>query len=261
MRHSIANGQAALGELGKSGGRTMVIVLALIAALGLSTVSGSLLYQWKRSEAVRDAWVDTVAEQEAKATLKEAGFLVLTCPDTKHVYYVNSFGRTDIEDVTLERLAALRHLVTVDLSESNIDDEQLSYLSGLPKLVCLRLDGTRISHKGLACLADSLDLTMLYLHGASVSDEGMRHIARMRNLKLLSARSISGAEEGFKRLQPMNDIRWLVLAEINDAAVPYLMEMRNLKRLSVNHNKISEGKLKQLKKALPRLVIETVPAE
>ncbi|MHC4179905.1 MAG: hypothetical protein ACYSWU_20555 [Planctomycetota bacterium] len=199
--------QRMASKFARSSGRAGIVLLSAIAILGVSTVSGSLLCQWQQSGAVRESWVDPVAEQEAKVALKEAGFLVLTCPDSKHVYYVSSFGRKDIDDSTLERLAALRHVVTLDLSESNIDDEQLRFLSGLPKLVCLRLDGTRISHKGLACLADSLDLTMLYLDGTRVSDEGMGHIARMKDLQWLGVRDTLVTDEGLRRLRPNTPLK------------------------------------------------------
>jgi hypothetical protein len=175
-----------------------MMVLAAVAILGVSAVSGSLLFQWQRSAAEQAVWIDPVAEQEAKTALNELGFLVLTCPDTKHVYYVSSFGRNDLDDAALEKLAALRHIVTLDLSDSNISDEQLRYVSRLPKLVCLRLDGTRVSGKGLACLADAPDLTMLYLDRTAISNEGLRHLTHMRNLRILTVRAALVTEEGLK---------------------------------------------------------------
>ena len=255
MRNSVYGNQETTGSFGRSAGRSSIVALAAIAILGISTVSGSLLYQWQRSGTVGEARVDPIAEQNAKAALEGLGFLTTHDLQTGHVEYVSFLGCGNLDEAALNKLAALPHIVALDLGDCSITDEQLRYVSGLSELSCLQLDGNPIGDEGLAHLGPLHKLRQLFLRGTKVSNEGLPMLARMPQLNTLDFKNTPVTEGGLKHLRDMPKLRWLLLTEITDAGVPHLMEMQNLKRLSVNRNKVSEAKLEQLKKAIPKVVI------
>ncbi len=260
MRKSVYDNQETTGSLGRSAGRSSLLALTAIAILGVSTVSGSLLYQWQQSVTVGETWVDPVAEREAKAALEELGLLVITNPRTGHVEHVDFMQRNDLGDATFQNLAALRRLRTLNLVRSNVTDAQLQYVEGMTDLQGLLLGDTRISDKGLAHLTGLSNLAGLYLVGTEISNEGLRHLDDLRNLWVLDVRNTSVTDEGIRHLRSMDELRNLMLTEITDAGVPHLIEMRSLKQLCVNRNNLTEAKLKQLDKAMPKLTIDCTAA-
>lgn len=249
------------GSPGSSAGRTSIVLLVAIAILGVSTVSGSLLYQWQRSGALRETRIDPLVEQQAKAALTEAGFLVITDPRTGYVDHVHFLQSKQLDDATMQRLAALRHVGGVNLYDTNLTDRQLGHLRGLTDLRWLLLADTGISDEGVASLAAVPELAALYLAGTKVSNDGLQHLAGLRNLWALDVRDTLVTEEGLKHLQGMDQLQTLMLTEITDAGVPYLMEMPNLKLLSVNRNKLSEAGLRQLRQHVPGLAIHCTAAK
>ncbi len=217
MRRSIRQD----GEMTKSvrragvrfGTLVLVVVLAVTSMLALGIGPDRLLLLLQRFAAEQDPEA-ALAEQEAKTALRQRGFLVISDPQTKHVEYISFFGRKDLDDATLQKLAALHHLTSVNLHDTNIGDEQLHYLRPLSRLIYLDLSGTGISDNGLACLADSTDLITLHVHRTRISNDGLPHIARMRNLEILGLRQTSVTEEGLSRLRCLPKLDVLQYGEI-----------------------------------------------
>ena len=186
--------------------------------------------------------------------LEESGFLVISNPQTGHVEHVNSLQHRELDDATIREIGALRHLISLDL-HCKITDEQVNHLCGLPMLASLSLAHTQVSDDGLACLAESVDLEALYLSDTMVTNDGLLHVGQMRELQILDVRGTLVTDQGLKHLGCLDRLRMVMLPEITDAGVEYLMEMQNLKVLSVTENKISKEKRRQLDAAVPTLRI------
>ena len=198
------------------------------------------------------AWQE--AEQEAKVMLEESGFLVISNPQTGHVEHVNSLQQEDVDDATIRKIGALRHLVCLHL-HCKITDEQVNYLCGLPMLACLSLAHTQVSDDGLACLAESVDLEGLWLSDTMVTNDGLLHVGQMRDLQILDVGGTLVTDQGLKHLACLDRLSVVMLPEITDGGVEYLMEMQNLRVLSVTENKISKEKRRQLDAEMPTLRI------
>jgi hypothetical protein len=195
--------------LGKPGGRLLWIVLIGLAFYAVYVTSLSLLvHEELRFEASPDP-----AEQQARADLEERGFVMFIDPETQHVTYLSLSGRSDIDDATLEKVASLQHLETLNFANSGITDDQLRYVCDLPSLTCLALGGTQISDEGLARLADSLDLAFLYLADTRISDKGVPHLVRMRNLIVLNLRNTRVSTLGLSRLRTLPKLEVLLYSE------------------------------------------------
>ncbi len=253
MRRSAQRREPALDPAAKPGGRATVLFLALLVAFAVSAVSASIVFQWPPSAAERQAAYDAVAEQEAKATLEELGLLVISDPLTGHVHHVDFLERKDLNDAIFQKLVALRQLRTLNLDNSNITDAQVRHVGNLPTIEGLLLADTQISDNGLAHLAELSNLRGLYLAGTRISNQGVQHLAGLRDLWVLDLTNTLVTEEGLAHLRRMHQLRVLMLSKITDEGVPYVMDMQNLKHILVNENKMSDRRLKQLKKALPRL--------
>ena len=255
MRYPILNREAAVSQRSKPGGRATVVLLAVIVAFGVSAVSGAIVLQWQRSAAERQANVDWAAEQEAKAALQKSGFLLISDPRTGHVDHVDFLERKDLDVATFQNLAALRHVGSLNLYDTNISDEQLRYIAGLKHLRCLLLGDTRITDNGLRYLTHLPNLASLYLGGTNVSSEGLRHVAGLGSLQVLDLRNTPVTEEGLAHLRRVDQLEVLVLNEVTESGIPYLLRMQNLKCLTVNRKKISQDKLRELKETRPQLTI------
>jgi len=195
--------------LGKRRGRLLRIVLIGLVFYAVYVTSMSLLvHQELRSEASPDP-----AEQQARADLEERGLVMFIDPQTQHVTYLSLGGSRDIDDAVLEKVAALRHLETLNLADSGITDDQLRYVCDLPRLSCLALGGTEISDEGLARLADSLDLTSVYLSNTRISDNSVTHLLRMRNLVVLDLKNTGVSKRGLSRLRTLPKLEVLLYGE------------------------------------------------
>jgi Leucine-rich repeat (LRR) protein len=256
MRDSLAKRKAAADPPRKSGDWATVVMFTVMAVLGLSAVAGAIVFQQQRSAAQQQANVDWATEQEARAVLEQLGCLVISDLQTRHVDHVDFARCKRLDDATLQRLAVLRHLGSLNLDDTNLTDEQLRYIAGLKHLRVLLLADTRISDNGLRHLRDLPKLAGLYLGGTNVSSAGLRHLAGLRGLRVLDLRDTLVTEEGLPYLRRVDQLEVLGLSEITDAGLPNLMNMQNLKRLSVKANKISSCRRKEFKNAMPRLVIE-----
>lgn len=89
---------------------------------------------------------------------------------------VNVLGCREISVAGFSRLATIKNIERLKLSESSINDEGLGFVAMLPNLKMLWADSTEISDVGLAKLSSAQKLGMLSVDYTKVTPEGIKRI-------------------------------------------------------------------------------------
>lgn len=139
--------------------------------------------------------------------------------------YREGFG---VGDESLELLAQLPELESIDLRLTKITDQGLKHLAGRPTLKVLSISGTKTSDAGVAMLKQLPRLEYLrlgvYDEGIPLTDEGLRHVGEMESLQDLD---LSGTQ-------------------ITDTGLVHLRGLKQLKNLSLDETQVTPAGLAQL---------------
>lgn len=155
-----------------------------------------------------------------------------------------------IRDQDLQHLSRLKHLEAFSTQSRNVSNRGVHHLVDTPSLRRLTLP-PGIDDAGLAELAQLKNLAELEL-GDAVTDEGMREVARFKQLeKLMVPSQASVTDAG------INLLRGLKLRELDLAALPLtdgvadtLAQFRDLRRLNLDHTRVTGKTARQLPKSL-----------
>jgi hypothetical protein len=137
----------------------------------------------------------------------DPGLLDRLVPILKDMPQVNLRFDQSLTDEQLSSLTQLRHLETLDLTDTAVTDAGLQRLRGCPELECLWLGGCRITDTGIAEVALMPHLRALFLATSEsqranvrVTDAGMLRLKEATELRLLQVpQSIS--EDTMKELR------------------------------------------------------------
>jgi len=148
-----------------------VTLFVLICILTLAAAWGWLYWGWRTEQAALttmgrepDAWYEPIGGKRLRERLGSAGFVLdrvrhlarLGVPGTASSYCV-------VPDEGLVRLADLRYLTDLDLSDNHLTNADLVHLKNLPNLEYLSLAGTDVDDAAIAILSnlkklESIDL-------------------------------------------------------------------------------------------------------
>jgi Leucine-rich repeat (LRR) protein len=198
------------------------------------------------------------AEQQAAATLKKRGAMVIAEPPDRRVTNVNMQGLA-VDDELMMQVASLYRLTALNAARSKVTDDQLRCLDNLTHLAGLNLMGTAITDAGLAHLHALENLESLQLASTRISDRGLPAIANLHNLKSLDLTATQLTDTGLKQLTSLANLQVLILADtqVSDAGLRELAAMKNLRRVVLgNKTKVTRPGVVRLRKAIPGLVIE-----
>jgi hypothetical protein len=92
---------------------------------------------------------------------------------------------TDATDATLEHLAALTQLKSLDLDKTKVTDAGLEHLAGLENLERLHLQCTRVTDAGLKELVRLQQLQELDIAGTRVTSAALKELAGLQQLRIL----------------------------------------------------------------------------
>lgn len=165
-----------------------------------------------------------------------------------------------------ENCANVSFLAINNYSSPKLTDEQLEFLAKKwSKLESLYIKGTKITDQGLEHLTKYCpNLSVLDLDEASsVTDKGLKMLAaaypNMLAFNVHHAEKIT--EEGLSAIaQSWPKLEWLDLSgceSIPQNSFIELMKCTNLKRLNLKRSSIQKTEIEKLKKALPKLYIES----
>jgi hypothetical protein len=124
------------------------------------------------------------------------------------------------------------NVIRVDLGRKGGDPE-LAQVANLTRIDYLNARGSAITDAGLAHLKRLTRLRELRLDGTAVSDAGLAHLRSLTSLRVLDLSS----------------------TRVTDAGIPFLERLGLLERLNLWRTKVSEAGVRELKRALPHLLL------
>lgn len=177
---------------------------------------------------------------------------------------------TKITDSTLEYLAGLATLESLDVGYAQITDAGLGHLSALTNLRELTIGGNKLAGTGLQFLRQLPHLTYLDLGGLQRTDSGLWSIsvtepgleavvsiADLRELRLAGTSVSAGGIAMLKELPKLERLDLQGCKRVGDDAVSALAVLKQLKRLDLHGTSLTESGRAKLRNALPKTEILT----
>jgi hypothetical protein len=164
-----------------------------------------------------------------------------------------TLGRVGLSTAGKKALGRLENLEGLHI-DGEPDDDTLAHLTRLKRLGGLFLTGPGVTDAGLVHLRKLPDLQALFLQDAAITDDGLRHLEGLGIMDLrLTGTKVSN--RGMAHVARMLALTKLDLAEtgITDAAIPDLVQLKNLRDLCLAGTGISDAGCKRLLDALPNL--------
>lgn len=208
----------------------------------------------------------------------EPGVIVkLPAPSTSFAILLGEAERTD---ALLKELAGLKSLQGLDLSNTKVTDAGLKELAVLRSLRALHISSTRVTDVGLKQLAALKTLQTLVLRDTPVTDAGLKEIIGLESLQILNLMRTQVTDAGLKELAGFKSLHTLILAgtkvtelkqladlksleylslngtTVGDAGLKELAGLKNLQFLDLFLTKVTDAGVAQLKKELPKLMIQ-----
>lgn len=147
--------------------------------------------------------------------------------------------RTEITDAGLVHLTGLSKLRKLSLNHTSVTDRGVSQLASLPALEHIEVAGTNLFGEAFRGFADTNQLRVLRA-GPAILNKNLSHVGRMtrlRELALLGPRAVIEGGGGF------SGVRYSVSESpgLTDAGVRALRPLRNLHRVSLQGNPVSDA--------------------
>jgi hypothetical protein len=171
---------------------------------------------------------------------------------------------TKITDTTLEHLANVTTLESLDAGFAQITDVGLDRLTSLPNLKELVIGGNKLTDTGLQALRQLPSLTSLSLGGAqrtdsglwsiSLTELGLDSIATLKALRELRLDGMPVTARWLAKLKVLNQIERLSLQgckRVGDDAAPLLAVWPALRVLDLKGTAVTEKNLADLRRAKP----------
>lgn len=207
-----------------------------------------------------------------------------TADDLQQLELLDAFVRVDtldlsgnprIDTAALKHLSHFQKLTSLDLALTNADSDCSVYLEGLPELTRIDVTGSAFRRSGYAGLEkcaslrelvalcnaitdeDLLEigkirqLVALECLTAGVTDVGLQHLARLDRLQVLSLESLNSSvtDRGIAHLATLRNLRELTLpnTDITNAAIPFIVQLKQLERLDLSGSNLDNEGLAPLK--------------
>jgi uncharacterized protein YjbI with pentapeptide repeats len=187
----------------------------------------------------------------------------------KHLKRVNLRG-TKVTDATLQHLAVVNSLESLDIGYAQITDVGLDLITPLPNLKELTIGGNKLTDNGIQPLRQLPGLTYLDLSGAqrtdsglwsvSLSEPGLDAIDTLKNLRWLRLNGTLVAARGLERLKDLNMLERLDLEgckRVGDDAAPVLASFHALRIVDLTGTSFTAKGIAALRLAKPDCKIMT----
>ena len=115
--------------------------------------------------------------------------------------------------------------------------------------------------EGKLTKADVGKVTVLGLKGTKINDAGLKEVAKLQQLNKLDLSISKITDAGLTEVAKLKQLDHLTLTftPITDAGLKEVAKMKQLKVLGLVDNKITKAGVAQLKKALPKCIILSIP--
>jgi hypothetical protein len=177
-------------------------------------------------------------------------------PDAFDFIELQFMSMADNEDGYSDKVIPYVHhlsgLKGIDLDDSETTDAGLAQLGTMPELLVLSADSCMISGTTLAKLKGCTKLRVLRIGKAKVDNESLRHLQQFPQLENFGAVHVNLNLKGLSYIARCSNMRSLELGEnplLDDYAVPYLLQMKKLKSISLKQTRISVPGIVRLARA------------
>ena len=201
-------------------------------------------------------WSDRAHRQRrAVAAISRLGGSVAYRGESWH-----DFDRRNRTPAWLKKLIGqdfLDPVTVVSLSGEEFHDEDLVCLEDLPDVEEIWIPES-ITDVGLDHLRGMTHLEQVHLHGPGFTDAGLRKLRALPGLRWFTSQDARISDEGLRELSRHSKLQDLHLytrdhrLPITDAGIRQLLKLKNLRWLILDADKISEGAVKDLQRALPQ---------
>ncbi len=177
---------------------------------------------------------------------------LLKLPPSKILWFTNH--NLEVTDASIEHIAHLTHLVTLDLESAGVSDTGIKHLAALKSLTYLNLGDNLVSTRGLSFLPSLNKLTWLRLSRSKLGDGVGPYIKTLTNLQTLDLCGSQVTDRIIPFCLPLTRLRDFNLRRnnITDRAVPDLVKLKSIDRLDLTDTHVTPDGLAKLK-AMPKL--------
>jgi WD40 repeat protein len=153
----------------------------------------------------------------------------------------------DVTDEGVRHLRVLKHLISLDLSQTQLSDEGVAHLSGMQQLNSLQIQHTAVTGEELQHLAGLTLLRHLNLGGLQISDESLAALAGCAQLEFLNLSGTAVTGRGLSHLAA-SGLRELDLhdSQVDDDGLENVLQFANLAVLDLGQTQISDRRLPDL---------------
>jgi|SRR5262245_3310214 len=175
---------------------------------------------------------------------------------------------TKITDTTLEHLANVTTLESLDAGFAQITDVGLDHLTSLPNLKELLIGGNKLTDNGLQSLRQMPQLTSLSLGGVQRTDSGLWSISltepgldtviTLKELRSLRLDGMPVSSRWLEKLKVLDKLERLSLQgckRLTDEAAPLLASWPPLRILDLKGSAMTEKGVADLRRAKPKTQI------
>ena len=151
-----------------------------------------------------------------------------------------SLAYTQAGDESLNSIAKLTRLMSLDLSCTDITNTGLTSLAGLDRLVVVSLNRTGVDDEGMHTVGHWRAIRELYLDDTAISDGGIAIIAGLQKLARLSIARTAVTGKGLAELKRLPALEWLRLEGVDDNAIANLEGCPRLQALLLSGPQIGD---------------------
>ncbi|MCE9561020.1 MAG: protein kinase [Planctomycetes bacterium] len=180
--------------------------------------------------------------------------------DTKNLTAITIPSTFNLTAAGFANFSGNKNLLTLSVFSTPLTNEGLAYFSGCKNLTLLNLHKTKVSDAGLNHLRNCTKLEVIHLDHTAVTDAGLSNVDQWPNLTkigLVGCRQLT--DEAFVHLAKHDNLAELYLesSSVTDAGLLHLKNCKNLKVIGLQKTNVSATAIDELKKALPKCVIQT----
>ncbi len=179
---------------------------------------------------------------------------IVACQELRKVSFASLRTPSDI----WRKLAGLRHLEIVGVTDTELGDAGLAEIARIPSLHALVLEGDcAITAKGLSCLRQARRLRTLAICRTQLSIDALRHIRKLGQLEQLDLESCGLTDQGLEVIESMSSLRNLSVPNnpITDEGLKVIARMKGLSSVRLRHTKITDAGLNAFEDRTEPLIV------
>jgi len=161
--------------------------------------------------------------------------------------------RTGITDNALTSLAGMKSLSYLDLAGTSITDHSMPAIREMPALYHIDLTDTDVTEEGISHLVDHPRLKSVNLDGKVFTSATIAHLNVMPRLRELGLKDANNDQ--LNRLHNLKQIAAISLAGTTEESLPYLLQLSNIKYLTLIDSALSPDSIAKIRETRPNLSI------